>query len=251
MNAFMRKKVEQKRPTDDIQRLYDELGPGVAQTLAEYLNDTPKGAPVNIQSLLGALGITIADGSITASKLNVSTLSSISANIGSITAGSISGVTITGGTFQTSSGTTHRIVISGNAIEIFDDLNQQVGTISGDNILYGSVVSADFSLLRTGVVFLTDDGVGSSTFSNPGISADGVNTNVSARVASSSGGEVVLIPADGAYDSINNRVRVYERINLENRGSDPTHLVTGDMWVKGGKLYIYNGSASVVVGTQT
>lgn len=40
-------------------------------------------------------------------------------------------------------------------------------------------------------------------------------------------------------------------VNLENQGGDPSSGVTGNLAVVGGKLKIYNGSAWVVVGTQS
>jgi len=57
-------------------------------------------------------------GAITANKLDVQTLSAISANLGTITAGNISGVTITGGTVRTGSGN-NRIELSSNLLRSY------------------------------------------------------------------------------------------------------------------------------------
>lgn len=59
----------------------------------------------------------IATNAVTATKISVATLSAISANIGSVTAGNITGVTITGGLLQTSSSGL-RTVIDGSDDEI-------------------------------------------------------------------------------------------------------------------------------------
>jgi len=55
--------------------------------------------------------------------MNISTLSTITANIGTITAGTITGVTVTGGTIQTSSGSGQRIVEDVNGMRMYDSNN--------------------------------------------------------------------------------------------------------------------------------
>lgn len=78
-------------------------------------------------------------GSIDANKLNVTELSAISADIGTVTAGDIIGVTITGGTFRTSpSG--ERIQISNDDFRTYNSLNQ----LDGVQILSGNYGEINF-----------------------------------------------------------------------------------------------------------
>lgn len=84
-------------------------------------------------------------GAITSDKITVSTLSAISANIGSVTAGTITGVTITGGTLQTST-SGQRVVIINDAIKIYDENGDQTGQLEGaDGDMFFSANNALFS----------------------------------------------------------------------------------------------------------
>jgi len=75
----------------------------------------------------------IAASTITATEMNIATLSAITADIGAITAGSITGVTITGGTFQTAAAG-QRITITGadNYLKFFGAANLIV-TLGGSS----------------------------------------------------------------------------------------------------------------------
>ncbi len=92
-------------------------------TLGGYIPTGGAAADVNA-NVTTINGGQITTNSITASKISVSNLSSISANIGAITAGTIDGVTITGGVVQTSSSGL-RIVLDGTTDKI---LFQNSGT---------------------------------------------------------------------------------------------------------------------------
>jgi len=117
----------------------------LAVTTGKIANATIENAKIND---LNASKITtgeldadrIAAGSITAAKLSVSTLAAITANLGSVNAGTVTGVNIIGSTVRTaSSGSRVEITSSPERLRVFDGANQRVimgegsAVFSGDN----------------------------------------------------------------------------------------------------------------------
>lgn len=115
-----------------------------AITTAKIANATIENAKINdLNATKITTGTLDADrieaGTITSGKLNVSTLSVISANLGSVNAGSITGVIITGGTIRTSS-SGDRVEMTGSPerLVVYEGSNKRVQLGSGFIILYGS-----------------------------------------------------------------------------------------------------------------
>lgn len=93
---------------------------------------TIHGTKIEVETVTGDL---LVDGTIVAAKLDVEKLSSISANLGEVTAGSLSAVTITGGTI--SGGTIKGTTLEGN-------------TVKGNTIEGGEIVGASFKTAKSG-----------------------------------------------------------------------------------------------------
>jgi hypothetical protein len=115
-----------------------------AITTAKIANATIESAKIND---LNASKVTsgslsagrIGAGTITTAKLNVSTLSSISTNFGSVNAGTISGVTITGGIIRTaSSGSRIEMSNSPERLIVYNGSDKRIEMGSGFIILYGT-----------------------------------------------------------------------------------------------------------------
>lgn len=96
-------------------------------------------------------GVTqVAKKSIVADNIYVTQLSAISANVGALTAGTIDGITITGGTIRTSS--------SGLRIELNSTYTNQINFYNSST-LYGQI-EVDYSAPDGYIKFLTQDGNG-------------------------------------------------------------------------------------------
>lgn len=140
----------------------------------------------------------IAADAVTATEINVSQLSAISANIGDITAGTITGLTITGGVLQTST-SGKRVVVSNDKIQIYNASNQNVATIEGgdqsglfDIIGLNEVMACNYFAINKDALIGVD--IGDLTFST--------------RKAGGGGGNIKFIP------EITGEVYSYGDINL-------------------------------------
>ena len=101
---------------------------------------------------------------ITADNIATNTLSAITADLGYINAGDITGVTITGGLIQTSSGTTQRVTINEddeNEVRFYNDSNSNIMTV-GTNV--GGSAKDGVYLNNGGIVYIVD-GSNNSLFS--------------------------------------------------------------------------------------
>lgn len=114
---------------------------GVNKLLVAVAQNVASGKDATFQAFGGKGGVgvlltadNIAANTITANELFINTLSSISANIGAITAGSISGVTVTGGTVRTSSGST-RVEMNGADNTIYHYQSGVLRTSMGDGYI--------------------------------------------------------------------------------------------------------------------
>ena len=136
----------------------------------------------------------IATNSITSDKISVANLSAISADLGTITTG-----TITGATVQTST-SGKRIVIASDKIEIYDANNNIVGTIEGagqsgifDLIGLNYVTAGDFTAINSSLDALV--GIDSTS-----------DLNLSTRKSGGGGGTIKLIAESGEDIVIYNNI---------------------------------------------
>ena len=118
-------------------------------------------------------------------------LSAISANIGNITAGTITGVTITGGTVQTST-SGKRVVMTGDAISIYNSSNVLVGTFQGLTGTYASALQV--TIAEIDVMALLDSGASSTVGSGKDglVVVDTGDLFLSTRHSDNSGGNIGL-----------------------------------------------------------
>lgn len=138
--------------------------------------------------------VKIAASSVTADKISVSQLSSISANIGSITAGDIIGINITGANITATSGTGGSLVVSGPLGVIFSAYasGTTVGyrQLNGYNIDAGNLADPAAAVVKGTTIGTSSasalQGIGNSA----GHGVNGINTTYSAEgyVGSSLGG---------------------------------------------------------------
>jgi hypothetical protein len=154
------------------------------------------------------LGSASIRGTLTASQLSITTLSSITANLGAVTAGTISGVaingaTITGGVLQTAATGSKRVVINesgSNEIRVYGNSGEQLASIginvNGADTIVGLFGNASSSYMGLWGVSGSDSGVfGSSTsgegvygVSINGIATQGISTNNDGVYGVSGGG---------------------------------------------------------------
>lgn len=155
----------------------------------------------------------LANGAVTPTKMSVSQLSAISANIGNITAGTVTGITFTGGLFRTA--------VSGRRVEMD-------GT---DN--YIKIYNASGALVAT----LGELGALNALFSvSRSAAADNVivsNTNVSGTAARFTGRMMIAVPGGSAFNThlleIANPYTTASAhaARLTNSGSGGGHLICG------------------------
>lgn len=118
-------------------------------------------------------------------------LSAITANIGAVTAGTITGVTITGGTVQTST-SGKRVVMTGDAISIYNSANVLVGTFQG---LAGTYASAlQVTIAEIDVMALADSGASSTVGSTKDglVVVDTGDLYLSTRKSTNAGGHIAF-----------------------------------------------------------
>lgn len=145
-----------------------------------------------------------------------------------------------------------RVKLSNQALTIYDSDGTEVGNFTGETA--GGVGFTSFQVLvgNTNVISLTDQGIGgdpaaiSDTIDGILMSSSG-DIYLTTRKTGGTGGQIYLLPPSGG------RVNVYERLRIVPRSSAPSSPAEGDLYVNSTdhKLYIYNGTSWVVVGTQT
>lgn len=159
----------------------------------------------------------IAAGSITATKLSVSNLAAITSNLGSVNAGSITGVTISGGTVRTNS-TTSRVEMTSSPerFTVWDSGNKRMVLGNGSIVFYGTAAirlyngstllsqwdasSSSFNLISTSDssgILIKHDGSGDMYI----VANDVINLNAP-TVRLDTGSKSAILPIAGKYRSV-------------------------------------------------
>lgn len=149
---------------------------GIGKVLVAVAQNGATSATYNLNEATQIVGDNILANTINATKMNVGQLSAISADLGSITAG-----TITGATLRTAA-TGERVVITGSSLWSYDSSNVLRMQLTGESLAFsnssgvfvGSIIGTPTALsLSAGTnksVFLIGDGTG-----NAGLAIDSTN----------------------------------------------------------------------------
>jgi hypothetical protein len=189
-------------------------------------------------------------GAVIASKINVTDLSAISANLGTVTAGTmtsiiINGGTITGSTFQTATGTGARIDITTvNGIRVYDASNTVVAQLLQTGIsgsYFVATVAAVTTEFRTNsIVSGNGSGAAMSIFTNVG----GLGGSAEVALDGSGAAGTVKLKTDGTT-----RLTVTTGTTTLNSGGFT--ITSGSLLLSSGNVTLTSGNVTITSGTLT